>query len=81
MAKYFSFATAKEIGTQMVENAGKMVGSATVSVTRAAQHVKIAVRLRVIKLVKVIVNCWLSHSGVGHPITEWDRSIAKYASY
>ncbi len=81
MAKGFSFATAKEILRRMVANAGKMVGSATVSVTLAAQHVRITVRLRAIELVKVIINCKLSHSGIGHPITEWDGSIAKYASY
>jgi hypothetical protein len=57
VAKDFSFATAKEIVRGMVANAGKMVGSATVSVTHAAQHVRITVRVRVIKLVKVIISC------------------------
>jgi hypothetical protein len=57
VAKDFSFATAKEIVRRMVVNAEKMVSSATVSVTHAAQHVRIIVRLRVIKLVKVILNC------------------------
>ena len=54
----------------MVANAGKMVGSATVSVTLAAQHVRIIVRVRVLKLVKVIIIIYLSYSEIGHPITE-----------
>ena len=50
MAKGFSSATVKEIVRRMVANAGKMVGSATVSVTHAVQHVRITIRLIVIKL-------------------------------
>ncbi len=53
MAKVSSSVTAKVIVRRMVANAGKMVGSATVSVTLAAQYVRIIVRLRVLKLVKV----------------------------
>jgi hypothetical protein len=44
VAKDFSFAIAKEIVRRMVANAGKMVGSATVSVIHAAEHVRIIVR-------------------------------------
>jgi hypothetical protein len=50
VAKGFSSATAKEIVRRMVANAGKMVGSATASVTHAVQHVRITIRLIVIKL-------------------------------
>ncbi len=77
----FFYATAKGIVRRMVANAGKMVGSATLSVTLAAQHVRIIVRLRVIKLVKVFINFYLVYSGIGHTIREWDGSIAKNASY
>jgi hypothetical protein len=76
----FSFATAKEIVRRMVVNAGKMVGSgATVSVTLAAQFVRITVRFRVIELVKVILLAVPSR--IGQPITEWERSIARKAPY
>ncbi len=81
MAKVYSSVTAKVIVRRMVANAGKMVGSATVSVILAAQHVRIIVRVRVLKLVKVIIIIYLSYSGIGHPITEWDESIANNASY
>ena len=77
----FRIAIAKEIVRIMVANAGKTVGSATVSVTLAAQHVRIIVRVRVLQLVKVIIIIYLSYSGIGHPITEWDGSIANKASY
>ena len=80
MAKVSSSVTAKVIVRRMVANAGKTVGSATVSVTLAAQHVRIIVRVRVLKLV-VIIIIYLSYSGIGHPITEWDGSIANNASY
>ena len=69
MAKVSSV-TAKVIVRRMVANARKMVGSATVSVTLAAQHVRIIVRVRVLKLVKVFINFYLSYSGIGHSITE-----------
>jgi hypothetical protein len=42
--KVSSSATAKEIVRRIVANAGKMVGSVTVSVTLAAQYVKTTVR-------------------------------------
>jgi hypothetical protein len=57
VAKDFSSATAKEIVRRMVASAGKMVGSATVSVTHAAQYVRITIRLRVIMILKVVFNC------------------------
>ena len=81
MAKVFSSVTAKVIVRRMVANAGKMVGSATVSATLAAQHVRVIVRVRVLKLVKVSIIIYLSYSGIGHPITEWGGSIANKASY
>jgi hypothetical protein len=81
VAKVSSSVTAKVIVRGMVANAGKMAGSATVSVTLAAQHVRIIVRLRVLKLVKVFINFYLSYSRIGHPIREWDGSIANNASY
>ena len=56
MVKGFSFATAKKTVRRMVANAGKMVGSAKVSVTHAAEHVRITVRLRIIELLKVIID-------------------------
>ncbi len=44
MAKVSSSATAKEIVSRMVANAGKMGGSVKVSVILAAQYVRTTVR-------------------------------------
>jgi hypothetical protein len=49
VAKVSSSVTAKVIVRRMVANAGKTVGSATVSVTLAAQHVRIIVRVTVLQ--------------------------------